>query len=144
MTTTRSPQLLVTTCVQRIAAAVLKSSLLFHISGSLLRNPTGMSNFTNTFLLRYVMKSTRIFCCTSPPLCVSMGRLLILSADAFSIARFVITSTSGSKRLRKIKSTEKYYRCPAGFPEVAALLYLGYLGKHHVAAERAHNIMCVP
>lgn len=73
---------------QKSASAALKSSILFHVSGSLARNPTNMPSVTNTFLFHFVKKSTRVFCYAitkSTSKCFN-GSCASFSVDAFSMA----------------------------------------------------------
>jgi len=74
-------------------------------------------------LLLFDTKSGSVFCCTDESyISARLSDSLPSFIDAFNMARFVVTSTSESKAVNKINSSDKYHSSPANLREVASLM----------------------
>jgi len=86
----------------------------------------------NRFLLDLETKSTSVFCCTAVFFMSTSARFggsfsPSLSRAAFTISHLVARDTSASKRLRRIKTSDRYHGCLHSFRDVASLMsWSGY------------------
>ena len=110
---------------------VFWSSVNFFASGNVVRFSRWLAAHTVTVLHSWSVLTVlhvesrqhlSVFCCTDES-CISArfsDSLPSFSIDAFNVARFVVTCTSESKTVNKIKSSDKYHSCPANLREVAS------------------------